>query len=421
MSRKSLILMAGVLSSPLFFSAQVMSAPNASNSSTSHAELIAKGKYLATLSDCYGCHTTRDGDPFAGGLGFDSPFGLMYSTNITPDKENGIGNYSYQDFYDAMHSGVAPKGNLYPAMPYTSYNKITEEDTKALYAYMMSVTPSSQKNKENDVSFPANIRFGLKGWNLFFNDQSPIPEDSSKSADWNRGNYILNSFGHCGECHTPRDTFFAMDESQHFKGAIIENLLAPDITAETLKANGWGTEDVKSLLNTGYSRKGTVVGNMYTAVYHSLSQFNDEDLHAATVYLLDSDQDVAGKPFVADSEQKDGDGHQIYMSHCMACHGAEGKGKPNFAPALAGNATLAQENINNTLTSIVFGIQPQFYSHITAFDDMPGFDKALNDQQLTDLIKYLKDHFTNDKSTITVDQVSKLRADLEKARKDAAH
>ena len=256
----------------------------------SNNELQEKGKYLSKLADCYACHTKDGGEPYAGGLPFNTPFGTIYSTNITSDKEHGIGSYSLKQFDEAMRQGIAPKGNLYPAMPYTSFDKITEEDMRALYAYFMASKPSSQPNLTNDVTFPANIRIGLKAWNLINHSPKEFVANRSKSDDWNRGNYILNSLGHCGECHTPRGMTMAMDPEQHYQGAMIGNVWAPDITPKTLIEQGWSTKDIEDLLSTGYSRKGTVVGEMYTAIYHSLSKFDKSDLHAATTYLLDTPQ-----------------------------------------------------------------------------------------------------------------------------------
>ncbi|KJY81891.1 gluconate 2-dehydrogenase [Vibrio galatheae] len=384
-------------------------------------ELIKKGKYLSELSDCYACHTAEGGEPYAGGLAFKTPFGTIYSTNITSDKQQGIGGYSFEEFDKAMRHGVAPKGNLYPAMPYTSFDKITQEDMRALYAYFMDTKPSSQPNSENDVMFPANIRTGLKAWNLLNHSPQEFVADSSKSDDWNRGNYILNSFGHCGECHTPRDMTMAMDHGQHYQGAMIGNVWAPDITPEALIEQGWSTQDVKHLLSTGYSRKGTVVGEMYTAIYHSLSKFDERDLQAAATYLLDSDEEIAGKSLAFNIDANQGEGYQLYMGYCAGCHGIEGEGKPNFAPGLAGNGSLVHDNSVNLLVATLFGIKPQHYSTLVSFDDMPAYGGKLNDAELTGLVNYLKAAFTESPVRYTEAEISALRKEVEDNQKNAAH
>ncbi|WP_076542113.1 cytochrome c [Shewanella sp. UCD-KL21] len=384
-------------------------------------DLVQQGKYLSELADCVACHTTDGGEPYAGGLSFKTPFGTIYSTNITSDKKEGMGHYSFEEFEKALRHGVAPKGNLYPAMPYTSFDKITQDDMRALYAYFMSTTPSSQPNPDNDVMFPANIRMGLKAWNLLNHSPQEYVADSSKSEDWNRGNYILNSFGHCAECHTPRDITFAMDQEQHYQGAMIGNTWAPDITPETLVDQGWSSEDIKDLIGTGYSRKGTVVGEMYTAIYHSLSKFDEKDLNAATVYLLDSDENVEGKPLTFNAEANEGEGYNLYMGYCASCHGVEGEGKTNFAPGLAGNGTLAHDNSVNLMVATLYGIKPQHYSTLVSFDAMPGYDKDLSDSELTELVNYLKAAFTPSSIRFTEAEMSELRKEVEENQENAAH
>lgn len=384
-------------------------------------ELVKKGKYLAELADCFACHTSESSEPYAGGLAFKTPFGTIYSTNITSDKQQGIGSYSFEEFDKALRQGVAPKGNLYPAMPYTSFDKITTDDMRALYAYFMSTKPSAQTNLENDVMFPANIRFSLKGWNMLNHSPQEFVADNNKSDDWNRGNYILNSLGHCGECHTPRNIAMAMDHGQHFQGAMIGNVWAPDITSQTLIDQGWSTQDVKDLLSTGYSRKGTVVGEMYTAIYHSLSKFDKQDLQAAATYLLDSDQEVSGKPLTFNIDANQGEGYQIYVGYCASCHGIKGKGKPNFAPGLAGNTSLAHDNSVNLLVATLYGIKPQHYSSLVSFDKMPAYNDKLSDAHLTSLANYLKAAFTKSPIRYTEAEMSELRQDVEDNQKNAAH
>lgn len=379
-----------------------------------NTEQIKRGAYLADLSDCYACHTVANGEQYGGGLAFSTPFGIVYSTNISSDKKAGIGNYSYQEFYDAMHNGLSPKGNLYPAMPYTSYHLILKEDMSALYSYFMNTPPSTQKNKDNDMAFPFNIRFGLKFWNFFFANENEYVFNKEKSETWNRGNYILNSFGHCGECHTPRNFLFAMNEDKHFQGAMIDGAWASDITPEHLISLGYGTEDLKNLLSAGYSKKGTVKGEMYTVVYHSLSKFNDQDLNAAVTYLLDSDTPVLGSPPTYNPPDKTSKGHQLYMNYCSGCHGYEGQGINGFSPALTGMGSLQKNNVRSVVQSVLYGIDTQYYSPTHAFYKMPGFAKKLNNQDLTLLINYLGKTFTSDHQKFKQNEISTLRAQLAK-------
>ncbi|MCL9779879.1 c-type cytochrome [Vibrio sp. S4M6] len=387
----------------------------------SNQSLIEKGKYLAEMGDCYACHTIDGGEPYAGGAPFATPFGTVYSTNITPDKKEGIGRYSYQDFYDALHNGDAPGGQLYPAMPYTSYAGITSDDTKALFAYFQSIKPSAQKNKDNDMIFPTNIRFGMKFWNMLNLKKGEFTPTPGKSAQWNRGNYIVNTFGHCGECHTPRNSTMGMDLERHFRGAMIGEVYAPNITPQLLKDRGWGTTDVEAMLAHGYSRKGTVVGEMYTAIFHSLSKFNTDDLRAATIYLLDSDNTIQGKTLTYHTKGLGSKGHELYQAYCANCHGYEGEGKPNYAPGMQGNGTLAQRNHYNTAHAIMYGIKPQYYSQTNAFFTMPAFNARLSDEDLMHLLNYLTQAYTNNPKQLSLSEVQSLRKKVEESQSNATH
>ena len=392
-----------------------------SHAANSDDSLIEKGKYLAEMGDCYACHTTDGGEPYGGGAPFKTPFGTLYSTNITPDKNEGIGQYSYQDFYDAMHNGDAPGGQLYPAMPYASFTGITDDDTKALFAYFQSIAPSSQKNKDNDMIFPSNIRFGMKAWNIMNLEEGKLASDPEKSTKWNRGNYIINTFGHCGECHTPRNLTMGMESEQHFQGAMIGSVYAPNITPQYLKKGGWGSEDIKAILAHGYSRKGTVVGEMYTAIFHSLSKFNTDDLEAATVYLLDSDEVIEGKSLTYKPKDAGSKGQELYQAYCANCHGFEGEGTPNYAPGMAGNATLSQDNHHNTTHAILYGIKPQYYSHTNAFFTMPGFDSRLSDEELMHLLNHLSSVYTENVAQLSLVETKALREKVEDSQDDATH
>lgn len=389
--------------------------------SADNEALIEKGKYLAEMSDCFACHTIEGGVPFAGGLPFSTPMGTIYSTNITPDPEEGIGDYSYQDFYDAIHSGNAPGGNLYPAMPYTSFSGITTADTKALFAYFKSIKPSSQPNKDNDMMFPSNIRMGIKAWNVMNLEESEYSSVAGKSSEWNRGNYIVNTFGHCGECHTPRNVTMGMDLERHFEGAMIGSVFAPSITPAYLNKQGWGTQDIKDMLARGYSRKGTVVGEMYTAIFHSLSKFDNADLNAAAIYLLDSDTQVEGKPLTYRPGKSESQGHEIYQSFCASCHGYQGQGIPNYAPSMQGNGTLSQENHFNSVSAILYGIKPQYYTPINAFFTMPGYHKQLSDEDLMHLLNYLTSTYTENGAQLNLQKTKEIRTSVKESQENATH
>jgi mono/diheme cytochrome c family protein len=387
----------------------------------SDTDLIARGGYLARAGDCVGCHTVPGGREFAGGLPFATPFGLLYSTNITSAKDTGLGNYSLDMFDRAMRHGVAAGGNLYPAMPYTSYSLLTDEDIAALYAFLLSTQPVHQAAPSNEIGFPFNIRFGIKAWNLVNHDATPFISNPGKSERWNRGNYLVNALGHCGECHTPRDIMMKMDQDRPFQGELIGGYEAPDITAANLNRQNWTHQDLKALFTRGYSRKGTVFGGMYTVVYHSFRHLTDDDLFAVSSYLLDNDQPIAAENLTNNGVNRQLPGDTLYRGYCAGCHGADGQGKPNVAPGMAGNATMDNPSAFNTLAVVLHGIETQYYDEITSFYAMPGFDRDLDDQQLTDLINYLRVTWTSQPGDLTKSAVTSLRQKIEDSAAAATH
>lgn len=383
----------------------------------SPAQLIKKGQYLAFAGDCSGCHTSPNGQEYGGGLPFKTPFGTLYSTNISSDKTFGIGNYSYQDFVHAVQDGVAPRGNLYPAMPYTSYHKINARDMKALYAYFMQTRPADQPNKKNNLSFPFNIRMGLKIWNLFEFDDAPFTKNSTKSAQWNRGKYLVQGLGHCGECHTPRNALMGAENNKYLQGAIVDGLNAPNLTAEQLKKEGWDFSSLSQFLQTGGSAKGTAFDEMYIVEKHSLTHLSSKDIAAISAYLLNDDKSSKAKPAFAvfSKKAKSLPGYDTYMNKCSGCHGDYGQGIKNVAPALRGNATLENPNIYNTVAVLMRGIAQQNYSKTQSFYAMPSYKDSLDAQQVSDLINFLHDSMTNIDTKVTPKQVSDVMKSLEES------
>lgn len=363
----------------------------ADNTSTDNLKLIQRGAYLADLGDCSGCHTIATGQVYGGGRGFKTPLGTIYSTNISSSKKYGIGNYTYEDFVNAVQKGVAPIGNLYPAMPYVSYSKLTPDDMKALYAYFMQTKPVDQKNRENDLIFPADIRFGLKFWNMLeFNDQ-PCKNDPQKSASWNRGHYLVEGLGHCGECHTPRNFIMGSENNKALQGAVVDGVNAPDLTAKRLISEGWNKDNLTQFLKDGTSPEGTSFDEMFIVEKHSLTHAKQADIDAIVTYLLDGDNQVkvANNLTAFTKEDMAMPGYGIYMAHCAGCHGNHGEGTPNVAPPLFHNATISNPNIYNTVEVVMNGIPVETYGHLKSYYAMPGYKDRLNSKQITDLINFL--------------------------------
>ncbi|MCJ8328266.1 MAG: cytochrome c [Campylobacterales bacterium] len=374
------------------------------------SDLIKQGEEVAVAGDCYACHTSGDGQQYGGGVSFPTPFGVVYSKNISPDKENGIGSYTYEEFSRAVRQGVSKRGNLYPAMPYDSFHLVTDDDTKALYAYFKSIPAVSQKNKDDEIFFPFNIRFGLKAWNLINLSSDTWKKDPKKSDDYNRGDYLTNSLGHCASCHTPRDLTMALDKSKHLEGNFIAGTMAPNISSKELLRQGWTQDSIIAILKHGYSTRGTILGHMTPITYHSLSNLNEKDLNAMAVYLLNSDKKVEEKPLTFNKHNKKDPGFALYAGYCASCHGMNGQGIPNTAPAMAGNGTLNQEKPLNTIYTLLYGIKIQRYSQVNAFPAMPSYN--FTDEELTDLVNYLQNTFTDLNKTYTQKEIIEFKEEV---------
>lgn len=394
------------------------------------AQLIQRGKYLATAGDCIACHTVVGGKPFAGGLALSTPLGDIYSTNITPSKTAGIGNYTLEQFTAAMRRGIRADGqHLYPAMPYTSYAKTSDDDIKAMYAYFMQgVAPSDAPAQATDLPFPFNIRLSMAAWNLLFLDTTPYKTAPEKGELWNRGAYLVNGLTHCSTCHTPRNVFMAEDVSRALAGADIGPWHAPNITADANSGiGGWSDEDIINYLRYGHSSKGQASGPMAEAVDNSLQHLTEPDLKAIAVYIktvpavhdaadtkpvyawgaaTDHLDTVRGVPWPSDPNLMTG--AQLYNAHCATCHQAQAQGSfDGGLPALYHNTATGRTQTNNLVLTILDGIQ---WHASGAEVRMPGFKTVMSDQQVATLGNYLMQTYGNPAGKVTVEQVAALRS-----------
>jgi mono/diheme cytochrome c family protein len=365
-------------------------------------ETIAAGKYLAAAGDCASCHTAKGGEAFAGGRPLATPFGTIYSANITPDATTGIGALTSAQFYQLLaygaDSALAP---LYPAMPYTSFHNVTRADSDALFAYFMSVPAVHQPATPNAMAFPFGIRPLMFGWDLLFASRAPFQKNPDKDEVWNRGAYLVEGLGHCGECHTPRNLLGAVQEDRALKGAVIGGLKAPDITASALENRGWTREDLVLFFETGASPQGSAFGDMFLAVKNSLRQLTQADRMAIATYLLDAEADAPSKGEVAvaalgDGAHENAAGQMLYLSHCALCHGPKGQGVASTMPALAGNATLAQPDGINLIAVMAQGIDPQRMSLTHGYGPMPAFRDRLSPAQMAELANFVRAAFAAD-------------------------
>ena len=295
------------------------------------SQLIARGEYLVKVGDCISCHTDgpHHGKPFAGGLAINTPFGVFYSPNITADKETGIGKWTGNDFIRALHNGLNPKGqNYFPVFPYTSFTKVNNQDLLAIKTYLFSIPPVHQKNKKPGAPWPFSWRFAQWGWKLFFFDKGYYQYDGNKSAQWNRGAYLVQGLGHCGECHTPRNILGAMENKYYLTGAVIDGYWAPDITH--LEFHNVPVEELVQVFDQAQliNKAGPVRGPMAEVDHNSLMNLNPSDLNAIAIYLksLHSTQPrlpqgILGQPNVAA-------GRKIYKNVCAICHDTGIAGAP---------------------------------------------------------------------------------------------
>jgi mono/diheme cytochrome c family protein len=400
---------------------------------------MSHGEYVARLGNCVACHSTPEGKPFAGGLKMAVPMlGNIYATNITPDKATGIGNYTFEDFDKATRHGVAKDGHhLYPAMPYPSYAKISEEDMHALYDYFMTeVEPVNQPNKESEIPAVLNWRWPLAVWNMLFLDTDRYEAKADQSAEWNRGAYIVQGLGHCGACHTPRGMLFqeaGLDESDsdYLAGASLDNWYASTLNGDVNSGLGrWSVDEVHEFLKTGKNIHGTAYGTMVEVVNNSTAFLTDDDLNAMAVYLksLAPNRQEGATPWTYDSASREKlanldfsePGSATYYQFCVSCHQYDGSGQDKYMPALAGNPVVMDEDpvslINLTLNGslrVVAQGRPEHYN-------MPYFRVLLDDQQIADVVTYVRNAWGNAGSAVTTEQVAKLREMTDPTRNDDA-
>ncbi|MGJ0452595.1 MAG: cytochrome c [Methylocystis sp.] len=378
---------------------------------------IASGKYLAAAGDCASCHTAKGGEAFAGGRPLATPFGTIYSANITPDLKTGIGDLSSAQFYQLMAYGadslLAP---LYPAMPYTSFHNLTREDSDALFAYFMSVPAVERPVTPNEMSFPFNIRPLMFGWDFLFASRRPFKKNPDKDAAWNRGAYLVEGLGHCGECHTPRNVLGAMEGNRALDGAVIGAFKAPDITAAALAKRGWNREDLVLYFETGASPQGSAFGDMFLAVKKSLRLLTDDDRMAIATFLMDVDASATSKGEAAvaalgEKAHENRSGQTLFLSYCSLCHGPDGQGVQSTMPRLAGNATLAEPDGVNLIEVMAYGIDPDRMSLTRGYGPMPAFRNRLSAAQMADLANYVRSVFAvngNALPVLSVEDVDKI-------------
>lgn len=378
------------------------------------ADQIMRGQYQAVLGDCAGCHTRADGKPLAGGLPLETPFGTLVPPNITPDRETGIGNWSESDFRNMMKTGIGHNGvRLYPAMPYPAYSGMTEQDISDLWAYLTTVEPVSNKVDANQLPFPLNIRLAMWGWNLLNFTEGSFKPDPSKSAEWNRGAYIVRGAGHCGTCHTPKSLLGADQEGSFLQGASLQGWFAPDITNNAQTGLGkWSLEDVVNYLKTGVNAHSIASGPMAEAVENSTSKMTDPDLKAVAVYLKSLGSDTGNIQAPKPDEARMAAGEAIYHDNCSACHGGDGAGAGALFPSLVGNSIVAQGNPETLARVVLAGSQAVHTVGAPTTPAMPSLAWRLKDREIADVLTYVRGSWGNSAPAISSDDVAAVRKEL---------
>jgi mono/diheme cytochrome c family protein len=378
------------------------------------ATLLARGEYLTRAADCIACHTVEGShQPFAGGVAFKLPMGVIYSTNITADPVNGIGGWSDDEFVRAVREGVRNDGqHLYPAFPYTSYTGLARGDVLAIKAYLLSLPAIAKANRHNVLSFPFNQRWAMGVWNAAFFKSRRFVADPSKSADWNSGAYLATALGHCGECHTPRNFGYGLEHGEELAGAELQGWRAYNITSDRDYGIGaWSAADTALYLKTGHADgRASAAGPMGEAVAHSLQYLDAADLSALVAYLQSAPPHQGGERIIVDARPAAAaheQGSRLFEGNCASCHQYDGRGQQSAYASLLGSRGVNDASAANVTQVILQGVNLRI-GDSDVF--MPSFGAAYSDTEVAALANYVVAQFGGKAGTVTADEVAKRRA-----------
>jgi mono/diheme cytochrome c family protein len=375
------------------------------------ADTIARGKALAEAADCASCHTADPSKPFAGGKRLDTPFGAIYSPNLTPDRDTGLGAWSDDEFYRALRYGVRRDGSrYYPAFPYPNFTKMIRDDLLAIRAYLATLTPVPNSPPPPELRWPLNYRVVMRVWNFLFFRPGIFEPDQQKSTQWNRGGYLVTGAAHCGACHTPKNMFGADKRGRAFSGGLVQGWFAPRLDgAERSGLKSWSVDDIVEYLQSGRNGRSHAGGLMAEVVANSTSKMSDADARAIAIYLKDLPAGVT-EPVVAPPPQAEmAAGRAVYAHACVACHEADGSGTPRIYPPLPGNANLQSADPSSTLRIILDGAQTVTTPRAPNPGSMPAYAKQLSDQEIADVTNYIRNSWGNTAPLVTPAQVEKAR------------
>jgi mono/diheme cytochrome c family protein len=375
------------------------------------ADMVARGKTLTDAADCASCHTADPAKPFAGGKRIDTPFGGIYSPNLTPDRDTGIGAWSDDEFYRALHYGVARDGSrYYPAFPYTNFTKLIRDDVLAIRAFLDTQAPVRNTRPPPELRWPLNYRVLMRVWNWLFFQPGIFLPDQQKSAEWNRGGYLVEGASHCGACHTPKNILGADKRDRLYGGGLVQGWFAPRLdSAPRSGLKSWSSDDIVEYLQSGRNGRSHAGKLMAEVVVNSTSKMSDADIRAIAVYLKDlpagAPEPVVTPPPAADMAT----GAAIYTHSCIACHEADGSGAPRIYPPLPGNANLQSANASSILRIILDGAQTVTTPRAPNPGSMPAYAAKLTDQEIADVATYIRNAWGNAAPTVTPGEVKKAR------------
>ena len=375
------------------------------------AEDIARGKALTEAGDCASCHTADPARPFAGGKRIDTPFGGIYSPNLTPERETGLGAWSDDDFYRALRFGVARDGSrYYPAFPYPNFTRLTRQDIFAIRAYLATLAPVRSEPRAPELRFPFNYRFVMRGWNWLFFKPGILMPDQQKNAEWNRGRYLVEGVAHCGACHTPKNMFGADRRGRAFGGGRVAGMFAPRLdAAERSGLKSWSVEDITEYLQSGRNAKSHAGELMSEVVVNSTSKMSDADVRAIAVYLKDLPAGAPEPKVTPPSPAQMATGEKLYNGACIACHEEDGSSAPRIYPPLPGNANLQSADATSTLRIILDGAETVTTPRAPNKGSMPAYAAKMTDQQIADVTNYIRNAWGNAAPLVTADEVAKAR------------
>lgn len=376
---------------------------------------IERGRYLTQLGDCMACHTVQGSAAYAGGRVIPTPFGRFYSPNITPDDDTGIGRWSADDFWGALHEGRARDGTLlYPVFPYTNYTRMTRDDSDAIYAYLRTIPAVHQASREHDLAWPISWRISLVGWRALFFKPAVFKPQADQNAQWNRGAYLVQGLAHCSACHEARNALGGVQTRNNPAGGLVLDWYAPVLSA-TAEAGvqDWPQADIVALLSSGKSARGSALGPMAEVVFESLQHGSADDIAAMALYLKSlpvtarPEPDTQPRVLPKDLIRARDNGAALYVKNCAQCHGDSGEGRTPAAPALAGNRALTMDSAVNPIRIVLFGgFTPGTAGNPRPFG-MPPFSAVMSKQDVADVLSYVRTSWGNQARPVTAVEVER--------------